>query len=192
VKIYTKGGDKGQTSLFSGQRVRKDDPLVNAYGTVDELNSMLGLARALHGQTDRLGEILAILQPQLFELGATLAAGKPGLAPRVSEDDVRQMEAWIDELQGGLEPLTTFIMPTGHPAAGALHVARTVCRRAERLVVGQSDSGMFDYVAVRYLNRLADLLFVLAREANRAHGSADIKWLPRAKPAAAGPPPADG
>lgn len=180
MKIYTKGGDKGQTSLFSGQRVGKDDPLVNAYGTVDELNSNIGLARALHAADDKLGAILATLQPQLFELGATLAAGKPGLPPRVADEDVRQMETWIDELQAGLEPLTTFIMPTGHPAAAALHVARTVCRRAERLVVSESASGMFDYVAVRYLNRLADLLFVLAREANRAHGVADIKWLPRA------------
>jgi cob(I)alamin adenosyltransferase len=162
--------------------VRKDDALVNAYGTVDELNSQLGLARALHGQPDRLDEILAALQPQLFELGATLAAGRPGLAARVSDEDVQQMERWIDELQAGLEALTTFIMPTGHPSAAALHVARTVCRRAERLVVSQSESGMFDYVAVRYLNRLADLLFVLAREANRTHSTEDIKWLPRPKP----------
>jgi cob(I)alamin adenosyltransferase len=112
-------------------------------------------------------------------VGATLAAGRPGLDARISDSDVQQMESWIDELESGLEPLTTFIMPTGHPAAGALHIARTVCRRAERFVVSQSDTGMFDYVVVRYLNRLADLLFVLAREANRAHAVADIKWLPR-------------
>jgi cob(I)alamin adenosyltransferase len=190
VKIYTKGGDKGQTSLFTGQRVSKDDPLVNAYGTVDELNSVLGLAHALHsgaGHTAwphaamRMNLILDTLQAQLLELGATLAAGRPGLQPRVSDEQVTQMERWIDELHTDLEPLTSFILPRGHPAAAALHVARTVCRRAERLVVGVADSGLFDLVAVRYLNRLADLLFVLAREMNRIHGVPDEKWSSQAE-----------
>jgi cob(I)alamin adenosyltransferase len=177
VKIYTKGGDKGQTSLYSGQRVSKNDPLVNAYGTVDELNSALGLARALEGAPggERAGEILDRLMPQLFDVAGTMASGNPDAPPRIGDEAVRQMEQWIDELTAEMPPLTNFILPTGAPRAAALHVARTVCRRAERLAVAvQADVG-FDYVVVRYLNRLADLLFVLARYAN-GKGAGDVKW----------------
>lgn len=176
MKIYTKGGDKGHTSLFNGKRVRKDDALVEAYGTVDELNSVLGLARGIHAQADSFDSILDALQSQLLELGATLACGNPNAAPRISDNDIRQLELWIDQLQGGLTPLTSFILPGGHATAGALHVARTVCRRAERAAVAVQDLQMFDPIAIRYLNRLADLLFVLAREANRLHAVDDIKW----------------
>jgi cob(I)alamin adenosyltransferase len=178
VKIYTKGGDKGQTSLYSGQRVSKNDPLVNAYGTVDELNSSLGLARALDGAPggERVAEILDLLLPQLFDVAGTMASGKPDAPPRISDDQVRQMELWIDELTGAMPPLTNFILPTGTPRAAALHVARTVCRRAERLTVAVQAEAQFDYVVVRYLNRLADLLFVLARYAN-GKGEHDVKWI---------------
>ena len=177
TKIYTKGGDKGQTGLFSGQRVSKSDPLVHAYGTVDELNSVLGLARSLHSRQDRLAEILHRLQTELFEAGADMASGAAG-AGRIDEAHVTRLEGYIDELTAGLPELTHFILPTGHPVAAQLHQARTVCRRAERLAVAAIDSeqARFDMVIIRYLNRLADLLFVLAREANRVYGMQDELW----------------
>lgn len=177
TKIYTKGGDKGETGLFSGQRVSKNDPLVHAYGTVDELNSVLGIARSLHTQSDRLAQILHHLQNELFELGADMASGKTG-AGRIKDEHIVRLEAWIDELTSGLPPLTNFILPTGHPVAAALHLARTVCRRAERQSVAalESTRGIFDMVIIRYINRLADLIFVLAREANRVYGLEDEKW----------------
>ena len=178
MKIYTRGGDKGKTSLFSGERVSKASPLVEAYGTVDELNSVLGVARALHEHNDKLAAIMHQLQCELFECSATLAAGKPD-DPRVSDDDVANMEQWIDELTAEMPPLTNFILPAGHPVSAALHHARTVSRRAERLAVSafESEEGRFDAVALRYLNRLADLLFVLARVAN-ANGTKDVLWVP--------------
>ena len=178
MKIYTKGGDKGQTSLYSGQRVSKNDPLVNAYGTVDELNSTLGLARALDGAPggERVAEILDTLMPQLFDVAGTMASGKPDAPPRIGDDAVVQLEQWIDELTAAMPPLTNFILPTGSPRAAALHVSRTVCRRAERLAVAVQAEAQFDYVVVRYLNRLADLLFVLARYAN-GKGEHDVKWI---------------
>jgi len=184
TKIYTKGGDKGQTGLFSGQRVSKSDPLVHAYGTVDELNSVLGLARSLHSKQDRLAEILHRLQTELLEAGADMASGAPGPG-RIDEAHVTRLEGYIDELTAGLPELTHFILPTGHPVAAQLHQARTVCRRAERLAVtayehGSADGGgtaRFDMVIIRYLNRLADLLFVLAREANRVYGVQDEQWM---------------
>jgi cob(I)alamin adenosyltransferase len=175
TKIYTKGGDKGQTGLFSGERVSKSHPLVNTYGTVDELNAVLGVARSLHQHSDRLSEILAILQRELFDLGADLASGKPQ-PERISEVRVERLESYIDELTAGLPELRNFILPTGHPVAAHLHQARTVCRRAERLAVAAQPEASFDLVLIRYLNRLADLLFVLAREANRVYGVEEERW----------------
>ena len=177
--IYTKTGDRGETSLFSGERVSKDNPLVEAYGTVDELNSNIGMARALHDKRDKLAEILAALQHELLEVGAHLAYGKPG-AQRIRLEQVEQMERWIDELQEQLEPLGGFILPGGHPVAAQLHIARTVCRRAERLVIRAMEGRPYiDELAMKYVNRLSDLLFILAREANRAHGMPDVKWEKR-------------
>jgi cob(I)alamin adenosyltransferase len=176
TKIYTKGGDKGQTGLFSGERIGKDHPLVNAYGTVDELNSVLGLVRSLHGQQDRLEEILHRLQNELFECGADMASGGGAEVRRITDANVERLEGYIDELTAGLPELRNFILPAGHPAAAALHLARTVGRRAERAAVAALEYGRYDMVVVRYLNRLADLLFVLAREANRAHGLEDELW----------------
>lgn len=175
VKIYTKTGDAGETGLFSGERVSKNHPLVNTYGTVDELNSVLGLARAQHPLDDRLGAILRLLQSELFNLGADLASGNPQ-PQRIGERQIARLEGFIDELTAGLPELRAFILPAGHPAAAQLHQARTVCRRAERLAVAAQPEAGFDLVLVRYLNRLADLLFVLAREANRAHGVTDEPW----------------
>jgi cob(I)alamin adenosyltransferase len=175
VKIYTKTGDEGRTGLFSGERVSKDHPLVNTYGTVDELNSVLGITRALHTRDDRLGAILRLLQSELFNLGADLASGDPQ-PKRIAERHVARLEEYIDDLTPALPELRAFILPTGHPVAAQLHLARTVCRRAERLAVAAQPDAGFDYVLVRYLNRLADLLFVLAREANRVYAVAEEPW----------------
>jgi cob(I)alamin adenosyltransferase len=175
VKIYTKGGDRGQTSLFSGDRVSKGNLLVHAYGTVDELNCVLGVVRSMHRRPDRLAEILYHLQNLLFLAGADLASGKPK-AERITESQVEEMEQFIDELTAGLSPLESFILPAGHPVAAHLHQARTVCRRAERCTVQAMEKIQVDYVLVRFLNRLADLLFVMAREANRVHGEREEQW----------------
>jgi len=175
VKIYTKTGDKGGTSLFSGERVSKADPLVDTYGTVDELNSVLGVVRSLHVWKDRLDEILSLLQHELLNLGADFASGKPQ-AERIKAENIERLESIIDELQNQLPELTGFILPGGHPVAAHLHVARTTCRRAERLGVFAKDEKEIDPVLLQYLNRLADLLFVLARYANQVYEYEDVHW----------------
>jgi cob(I)alamin adenosyltransferase len=176
TKIYTKGGDKGQTGLFNGERVSKAHPLVNAYGTVDELNSSIGLARALHGMDDKLGGMLDAIQNELLMAGADLASGAPEAAKRINDAQVERFEKWIDEMTAEMTPLSNFIVPGGHPAAAALHVSRTVGRRAERMIVEAGQGVEIDSVVVRYFNRLADLLFVLARYANHVHGQDDVVW----------------
>src|SRR5919199_2533152 len=163
MKIYTRTGDAGETSLFDGTRVRKHDPRVDAYGEVDELNAWLGLARA-SGLGDLDSEAVQI-QRDLFALGAQLADPADKLAPRVTkaviaDDHVRRLEALIDRLEAELPPLRRFILASGTPAGAALHVARTVCRRAERRMVALDPS--IDLVLIRYVNRLSDLLFVFA------------------------------
>lgn len=175
-KIYTKGGDKGETGLFDGTRVSKAHSLVHAYGTVDELNSHLGLARALHAREDKLGGMLAHIQNELLMAGADLASGNPASAKRIDDQQTERFEAWIDELTAEMLPLANFILPAGHPAAAALHVCRTVCRRAERMIVAAGAETQIDKVIVRYFNRLADLLFVTARYANHVHGVSDVVW----------------
>lgn len=175
VKIYTKTGDAGTTALFSGERVSKADALVDTYGTVDELNTVIGVARSIHSAQDRLDEILAMLQHELFDLGADFASGKPEAA-RISSTNVVRQEEIIDELEAQLPGLTGFILPGGHPVAAQLHVARTICRRAERLGVAARDEKSIAPVLLKYLNRLADLLFVLARYANLVHGRNDVQW----------------
>lgn len=179
MKIYTRTGDSGETGLLGGPRVAKDAARIEAYGTVDELNAAVGLARA-EGLPAPMDAILARVQHELFTAGAELARAKPAAAsdPAIAQADVRRLEADIDELEGGLAPLGQFILPGGTRAAAALHLARTVCRRAERRVVslakvaGQEVSGTL----VAYLNRLGDLLFVLARAANAAAGREDEPW----------------
>jgi cob(I)alamin adenosyltransferase len=178
VKIYTRTGDAGDTSLFDGTRVRKHDPRVDAYGEVDETNAWLGLARAA-GLDPALDAEIVRLQRDLFALGAQLADPADKLAPRVtkavlSDDDVVRLEQLIDALEEELPPLRRFILAGGTPAGAALHVARTVCRRAERRMVALDPP--IDLVLIRYINRLSDLLFVLARVANHRGGVAETEW----------------
>lgn len=185
MKIYTKGGDAGETSLFGGQRVRKDASRVEAYGAVDELNAILGLAVAELEDKDLI-ELLRVIQASLFDLGGELATPdveerqERGKAmPRVSEPDVAEFESWIDRLEGELEPLRSFVLPGGARAAALLHLARTICRRAERRVVSLSEKEAVQPVVLRYLNRLSDLLFVLARVVNRRRGVVEPTWVGR-------------
>jgi len=180
MKIYTKTGDAGDTSLFGGQRVPKDALRIEAYGTVDELNSMLGLALA-EGPDDATRAALLDIQSQLFTLGADLATPRS-----VTRKEIRRIEArdsaWlereIDRVDGRLKPLRSFILPGGSPLAARLHCARTVCRRAERVVVRLSRNEDVGEGMTMYLNRLSDLLFVLARHANQSSGVAEIRWKP--------------
>ncbi len=183
VAIYTRGGDQGETGLFGGGRVGKDDPRVEAYGAVDELNALLGLARAA-GLPNDLDALAAQLQHQLFELGADLAtpsdsAARESKVVRLGSDAATQLEGDIDRCEEELEPLRTFILPGGNPGGAALHLARTVCRRAERRTIALGRAEPIGDAAVPYLNRLSDLLFVMARLANARAGSPEQPWQPR-------------
>ena len=178
MKIYTKTGDRGETALFGGARVSKADPRVEAYGEVDELNAFVGVARA-HGLDPDMDELLASVQSTLFDVGAELAAApgsKTSGMPRVADAQVEVLERAIDRFEEELAPLKSFILPGGTAAAAALHVARTVTRRAERRVVALGGEPAPREVIVRFLNRLSDLLFVLARVANARAGVADVPW----------------
>jgi cob(I)alamin adenosyltransferase len=181
MRIYTKTGDKGDTGLFGGGRVRKDDPRVEAYGDVDEINACLGFVRAVEVMP-RIDEVLVALQRDLFSIGALLAT--PDLQKmhdhltKAQIDDARiaNLEHAIDDCDRELEPLRAFIVPGGTPKAAALHVARTVCRRAERRVVSLQREVEIPEIVVIYLNRLSDLLFSLARVANARSGSGEVTW----------------
>ena len=178
MKLYTRTGDAGETSLFGGTRARKDDPRVDAYGEVDELNAWLGLARASSIDAELATE-LQQLQRDLFALGAQLADPADKIAARVTkaalvDNDVARLERLIDKMEDELPPLRRFILAGGAPAGAALHVARTVCRRAERRIVALDPP--VDPVLLRYVNRLSDLLFVLARVANHRAGAPEIEW----------------
>jgi cob(I)alamin adenosyltransferase len=179
MKIYTKTGDGGETGLYAGPRVRKDDPRIEAHGTVDELNAALGLVRAseLPGDIDSL---LARIQAGLFVVGAELADphGRGTRLPQIGPDEIASLEAAIDQHEGQLAPLRHFILPGGTASSAALHAARGVCRRAERRVVSlQATAGAAQVGRILvYLNRLGDLLFVLARAVNAAAGVADVPW----------------
>jgi cob(I)alamin adenosyltransferase len=183
TRIYTRTGDAGETGLFGGQRVRKDDVRVSAYGAVDELNAVLGVARAA-GPGPDIDAVLERLQHHLFDLGAELAtppsapSGAAGHAPRVSASWVAGLEEDIDGLEDSLPPLRQFILPGGTPAAAALHLARTVARRAERDIVTLAAREPLNPEVLRFVNRLSDLLFVLARAANREAGRPDTAWIP--------------
>ncbi len=181
MKIYTKTGDDGTTGLFGGVRVKKASARVEAYGTVDELNATVGIARAtaLDPMADR---VLAQTQVDLFTLGAELACApgkedKLGM-PLINGDDALRLERAIDDAEKELPPLKTFVLPGGSAQAAALHLARTVCRRAERDVLSMDDFDPRDDVVI-YLNRLSDLLFTLARHANLKAGVADVPWVAR-------------
>jgi len=181
VKIYTKTGDGGETGLLGGGRVRKDDPRVAAYGQVDELCAMIGFALALE-PADFSRDALERIQRDLFTMGAELATpeaatlGKVLLGNPIGDPEIGALETVIDAREAELTPLTNFILPGGAPKAAALHVARTVCRRAERAVVSLARNARVSPAIVKYLNRLSDLLFVLARAANAAAGEPDVKW----------------
>lgn len=183
MKIYTRRGDRGETGLFGGQRVSKASRRVAAYGTVDEANSHLGVALSLLPDSP-LRPLILSLQEQLFALGADLATPPhpskgQGRVPRIGDEHVSLLEKHIDDLEESLPPLKTFILPGGHPAAAHLHVARAVCRRAERLAVAARKEGeTISDAVLSYLNRLSDLLFVLARAVNSETGTADIPWNP--------------
>ncbi len=179
MKIYTKTGDTGETGLYGGPRVPKNHARIEAYGALDELNAMLGLARALSSE-EPVGALLCKLQSELFTIGAELASPDPSQLklPLVGTSEVAQLEAWIDQHEAGLPPLREFILPGGCPLAAQFHVARTVCRRAERRTVTLA---LLPAQEVRpelvvYLNRLSDLLFVLARWCNQAAGVAELPW----------------
>ncbi len=181
MKIYTRTGDAGQTGLFGGARVEKTDLRVEAYGTVDEANATIGAARAA-GLPPGVDATLAEVQADLFVVGAELAT-TPGREAKlsmrlVSEQDVTRLERAIDAAEEGLPPLTTFVLPGGTPGSAMLHVARCVARRAERRVLAASASSPVRADVLVYLNRLSDLLFVLARRANHDAGVADVPWRP--------------
>jgi cob(I)alamin adenosyltransferase len=179
VKIYTRGGDAGETSLFDGTRISKADQRVDAYGEIDELNAVLGLARASRPDSS-LDAMLGQIQRDLFALGSRLADPAARVAERVTKaaitaNDVARLEGWIDQLDDALPPLRRFVLPGGSPVGATLHLARTVCRRAERRMVALGSDG-FDAVLLTYVNRLSDLLFVMARAANHRTGVPEAEW----------------
>ena len=184
TKLYTGSGDDGTTGLFGPQRVHKDHPQVEACGAVDEVNALIGMAAAACEATDEAGaEILRVLkdlQSRLFDLGADLAT-PPGpkheqKIKRITARDVSEIEAWIDSIEAGNEPLSDFVLPGGAEPAARLHLARTVCRRAERRLVNFGRSGPLNKHALIYMNRLSDLLFAMARRWNRHTGVAEVLW----------------
>ncbi len=179
MKIYTRTGDSGDTALFDGTRVLKSDDRVAAYGDLDELNAWLGLVRA-HLPDGDVAVQLQQIQRDLFAVGARLADPSHRIAGRVTKaavtaEDVARLERWIDEYDASVPPLRRFILAGGAPAGAALHVARTVCRRAERAMVELGD-GAFENELLQYVNRLSDLLFTMARAVNHRAGIADIEW----------------
>jgi cob(I)alamin adenosyltransferase len=179
LKIYTKTGDAGQTSLFDNTRVSKADPRVDAYGEVDELNACLGAAQSA-GVDEEIRTLIESLQKDLFAPGARLADPSARIAARVEKavigpDAVRRLEETIDHLEATLPPLRRFILPGGAPAGALLHLARTICRRAERRVIGLGANAV-DPVLIIYLNRLSDLLFVMARAVNLRAGIPETEW----------------
>jgi cob(I)alamin adenosyltransferase len=184
LRIYTRTGDNGETGLFGGGRVPKSDPRVDAYGIVDELNAVLGVAIASLRDAS-IAELLRTVQPDLFIVGAHLATpettrGRRPSLPPLPTERISEFERRIDEADTELPPLDAFVMPGGTVGGAALHHARTVCRRAERAVVGLAASSPVDSDVIVYLNRLSDLLFMLARLENHRAGEAERKWIWRA------------
>lgn len=179
MKIYTKKGDTGNTSLIGGVRVPKNSPRIQAYGTVDELNSFIGIVRDMYKE-QKAQDVLYRIQNLLFTIGSHLAAhpekSKMKL-PDIVETDVELLEKEMDRMNEGLPELTHFILPGGHVAASHCHVARCVCRRAERLAVDLAENEMVEPIIIKYLNRLSDYLFVLARQIGQDMGAEEVKWM---------------
>ena len=176
MKIYTRTGDRGETSLFGGARVAKNDARIEAYGTIDELSSFIGVARA-SSLPSEVDTTLEQVQRDLFEVGAHLASPGTSRFAGVDPQRIADLESGIDAMERELAPLTNFILPGGASSAAQLHVARTVCRRAERLVVALHDDSPATQSSIAYLNRLSDYLFVAARFANLRAGAADVPWM---------------
>jgi cob(I)alamin adenosyltransferase len=183
TQVYTRTGDDGTTGLGGGQRVPKDSPRIGAFGSVDELNSSIGVAVA-SGLVQRLVEALTTVQNDLFHLGSDLCVLEADKArfkiPQIEARHVDQLEQWMDELTEELDPLENFVLPGGTQAAAYLHVARCVCRRAEREVVALGRHEPIGAFTVKYLNRLSDTLFVMARYENKVRGVRDVVWNSRA------------
>ena len=180
MKIYTKTGDGGETSLYGGRRVPKDSLRIEAFGTVDELNSLIGVCRSMNTARE-VDIILGEIQNDLFTLGADLATPEESRGKsvqRIEASDVARLEKHIDEITPNLEPLNNFILPGGSRSAAMLHLARTVCRRAERLVVQLMREDKIGNHPLIYLNRLSDLLFILARRLNALSSTPETKWNP--------------
>ena len=181
MKIYTKTGDKGKTSLLGGTRVSKSNERINTYGTIDELNSFLGLVSDLDQNNDRVLFIRNI-QSRLFTIGSSLAAETDrakDFKPDLEDTDVIELETAIDDMNESLPAMKNFILPGGHQLISATHISRTVCRRAERLIINLSESEDVEEIIIRYLNRLSDYLFVLARKQGHDLKIKEIPWKPR-------------
>ncbi|MBI5476773.1 MAG: cob(I)yrinic acid a,c-diamide adenosyltransferase [Ignavibacteriales bacterium] len=179
MKIYTKTGDKGETSLFGGRRVAKDSLRIDAYGTIDELNSILGVCRSLNDQPE-IDSVLERIQQDLFVVGSELAMdeiSKKSSIRLISNEEVKSLEKYIDSFELKLVPLKNFILPGGNQTAATIHFARTVCRRAERLIVNLSHKEIIRELLLIYINRLSDLLFVIARLSNTLSKTPEIKWI---------------
>jgi len=181
TRIYTRTGDQGTTRLANNQSVTKCDPLLETYGTVDEANSAIGIACSL-ATDQKLATVLTIIQNDLFDVGADLATPVGTLSPvlRVDPTWVERLEGWCDEFSAGLPPLRSFLLPGGSPLSAHLNLARTIVRRAERDAWRTAETRDLNTVAIRYLNRLSDLLFILGRYANAASGHAEVLWVPAA------------
>jgi len=182
MKIYTRTGDKGQTGLLGGARVPKDDARIEAYGTVDELNSHVGMLRDL-AAPHHAARLIAI-QESLFTIGSHLASSSAEerarfKVPAITEESIATLERAMDEMEKDLAPMRSFILPGGHAASSQAHICRTVCRRAERRVVQLSGISDVDPILVRYLNRLSDFFFMLSRHLAHLHGVADTPWDPK-------------
>jgi cob(I)alamin adenosyltransferase len=196
-RLYTRSGDDGTTGLYGSGRVNKDHPRVEAYGAVDELNAAIGLAAAevdrvrntAAGKTrtllDLLGHIFADLQSRLFDIGADLAtpegAKHEAKILRIGDEQVAEVERWIDEIDAGSPPMKSFVMPGGTELAARLHLARTICRRAERAMIHLRNSEPVSPGAIVYVNRVSDMLFAMARRANKEAGVDDVPWTPAKK-----------
>lgn len=182
MKIYTKTGDKGQTSLIGGRRVSKADSRIDSYGTVDELNSWIGLVRDQPANTSRR-DLLKEIQDRLFTIGATLATDPEKVIrkpiPDIIPEDISLLENAMDQMDAELPELRAFVLPGGHPSVSYCHLARTVCRRAERLVIALNEESPVDELVIQYLNRLSDYLFVLSRKMAQDLNAEEVAWKPR-------------
>lgn len=181
MKLYTKTGDKGNTSLLGGKKVSKADHRIEAYGNVDELNSFIGYLKDHHDVENRLKQQLYWIQERLFTIGSILAAEKGSLAfelPKIADNEVTQLEIWIDKFDAELPPLSNFILPGGHPAVSLSHICRTVCRRTERSIISLAKESKVDGVILRFVNRLSDYFFIFARTLSKLLDAQEIPWSP--------------